>query len=284
MNPQTNLGALYRETREQFRAKGFENPGLEASVLLCSVTGEPPHRIVSDPQTAVRGKAAREFEDRVRRRLKNEPCAYITGTREFFSLSFAVSPAVLIPRPETETVVETALRNIPAGKKLRVADIGTGSGCIAIALKKEREEISVTASDISPAAIEIARQNALFHGTEINFVIGDALSRFADGSADIIVSNPPYVPEQEFESLPDDVRVFEPREALVSGDDGFEHIRKIVADAPRVLGGGGVCVMETGDGQAEKCAEIFSKNGFSDISAADDIGGKTRVVSGTWKK
>ncbi|WP_462137575.1 peptide chain release factor N(5)-glutamine methyltransferase [Candidatus Mycalebacterium sp.] len=284
MSLETNLGSLYRKTRKRFRRGGIENPGLEASVIACSVLGKPSGTVHTNPQIAVGREQARECENRVLRRLEGEPCAYATGAREFFSRRFVVSPAVLIPRPETETVVEAALEKIPPDTEMRAIDVGTGSGCIAVTLKKERPHLSVAAVDISQRALEKAEENARFHGADISFVCGDALWNFEDNSTDIIVSNPPYVSEEDFETLPDEIRDFEPKEALVSGEGGFEHIRKIVSDATRVLCAGGWCVVEVGDGQAHGCAEIFKENGFSGISTTDDISGKPRAVEGIWKK
>ncbi len=284
MSFETNLGTLYQETRERFRARGIENPGLEASVILCSVTGQPAGAVHTKPETVLKSQETLECENRVKRRLKNEPCAYTTGVREFFSRCFSVSPAVLIPRSETETVVEAALEKIPPGKKSHVVDVGTGSGCIAVTLKKERPDIRVAASDISAAALKEARRNAHALGADISFILGDTLSCFGDGCTDMVISNPPYVSEKEFETLPEEVRGFEPALALLSGEDGFEHTRKIVLDAPRVMRAGGCCIVEVGDGQAQKCAGFFEKGGFSDISTLNDIHGKARVVTGIWKK
>ncbi len=284
MGLEENLGTLYRKTRERFRLGGIENPGLEAAVIVCSVIGKQAQTVYTNPETKIGLPEIHECENRARRRLNREPCAYTTGLREFFSRGFSVSPAVLIPRPETETLVEAALEKIPCGKNFQVLDVGTGSGCIAVTLKKERPDISVTASDISARALEKAAQNARIHRAEVSFVTGDGLPCFEDSCADIVVSNPPYVSEEEFGNLPEEVRGFEPQEALLSGENGFAHIRKIICGSPRVLRTGGWCIIEVGDGQARKCSEIFRESGFSDISTAKDLCGKTRVVTANWKR
>lgn len=283
MNFETNLGSVYHKTKERFRRGGIENPGLEASVILCSAIGMPSHAVYTKPETVLGRSETQECENRVRRRLNKEPCAYTTGVREFFSRKFAVSPAVLIPRPETEILVELALEKIPPGKALRVLDVGTGSGCIAITLKKERPDISVTGSDISADSLKKAAENSRLHNADVSFVRGDTVSCFADACADIVVANLPYISEKEFENLPDEVRLFEPKQALLSGENGLGHIRKLVSDAPRVMRAGGYCILEVGDGQAQICAEMFEWNGFS-ASTASDIYGKTRAVTGHWKK
>ena len=279
---QTNLGALYGKARRQLSGGGIENPGLEASVILCSVIGKPPQAVHTEPETAVGADDARECAGRIKRRLGGEPCAYTTGFKEFFSLRFEVSPAVLIPRPETETLVEEALRMLSPGEC--ALDIGTGCGCVAVALKKNMPDAVVCASDISPGALEVAKRNARAHSAAIGFEFGDILSPFKDNCADMVVSNPPYVSEREFEALPCEVRAFEPTGALVSGEDGFEHIRRVASSAPRVLRDGGRCVVEVGDGQADECSEIFRRCGFTHITTARDLAGKTRTVAGLWKK
>ncbi len=284
MNLEINLGTLYRRTRERFRRGGIENPGIEASVILCSVIDRPAQTVYASPETVLGRGEAEECENRVLRRLKKEPCAYTTGVREFFSRGFAVSPAVLIPRPETETVVEGALEKIPPGASLRVVDVGTGSGCMAITLKKERPQVSVTATDISADALEKAAENARLLGADVSFVLGDMVSCLADACADMVVANLPYISEKEYDGLPDEIRVFEPKNALLSGENGLEHIRKMVSDAPRVMRTGGHCIVEVGDGQAEKCAWFFERSGFSEIQTASDIHGRTRMVAGRWKK
>ena len=284
MDIQTNLGSLYHKTKKRLSDGGIENPGLEASVILCSVIEKPPHTVHTEPDKVIGTDAVRKCEDRVRRRLEREPCAYTTGFKEFFSLRFEVNPAVLIPRPETETLVEEALKILKRGGGKTVLDVGTGSGCIAVVLKKHMPRLRVCASDISPGALEVARANARRHLTKISFVLGDGLSCFEDGCADLVVSNPPYVSAREMEELPAEVGEFEPPGALFGGEDGFEHIRGIVSSSPRVLRKNGWCLIEVGEGQADGCAEIFKQNGFGDITTARDLAGKTRTVGGTWKK
>ena len=277
-----NLGDLHREAKRQLTGGGVENPGLEASVILCSVIGKPPHAVYTEPETVVRETVARECAGRVERRLNGEPCAYATGFKEFFSLRFEVNPAVLVPRPETETLVEEALRMLPPNGC--VLDIGTGCGCVAVSLKKNMPHTTVCAADISPEALEVAKRNARAHSASIRFCRGDMLSPFEDNCADMVVSNPPYVSEEEFETLPREIRDFEPKIALVSGNGGFEHLETVVRSAPRVLKNGGRCIVETGDGQADKCAEIFGRAGFTCITTACDLAGKTRTVAGLWKR
>jgi release factor glutamine methyltransferase len=215
----------------------------------------------------------------VRRRGKGEPVAYITGTREFYGRAFRVTPDVLVPRPDTETLVQhaVALLRASTGAALRVADLGTGSGCIAITLAAEVPDASVTATDINPAALEVARANALALGVEVTVVEGswaDAL----DGSFDLIVSNPPYVTTEELEAVDRDVRDFEPRDALLGGDDGLDAYRALLnsvrdhVTAARVM-------LEVDPRHADAVAALATATfPRATTSPVPDLTGRTRVL------
>lgn len=215
----------------------------------------------------------------VRRRGKGEPVAYITGTREFYGRAFRVTPDVLVPRPDTETLVQhaVALLRASTGAALRVADLGTGSGCIAITLAAEVPDASVTATDINPAALEVARANALALGVEVTVIEGswaDAL----DGSFDLIVSNPPYVTTEELEAVDRDVRDFEPRDALLGGDDGLDAYRALLnsvrdhVTAARVM-------LEVDPRHADAVAALATATfPRATTSPVPDLTGRTRVL------
>jgi release factor glutamine methyltransferase len=201
-------------------AAGVETPRLDAELLIADALGVERAALVVDPSLPVPGAAARLIGERVRRRVAREPVAYILGVKGFRRLDVRVDPRVLIPRPETELLVEIALA-LPAGS--RVHDVGTGSGAVALALRDERPDLVVSASDASPHAVDVARAN----GLEAEVASGLPL-----GEYDLVVANLPYVREDEWAGLAPEIRLYEPREALVAGEDGLDAIRSLVAQAP----------------------------------------------------
>jgi release factor glutamine methyltransferase len=217
------------------------------------------------------------YDRLVDRRERREPVAYLLGERHFWNRSFAVSPAVLIPRPETELIVDAALARPPAG---RAADVGTGSGCLAVTLACERAAARVVATDISEAALAVARSNADRHGvsTAIAFKQADLLDA-DDGPFDLIVSNPPYVSDSARGTLAPEVRDFEPEGALFAGADGLAVIRRLVAAAPAHLAPGGSLVFEIGAGQAAAVSRLISSTpGLTMVGTRRDLQGIERVV------
>ena len=242
----------------------------EARLLLSCATGLAASAVVAFPEKSVADDAARRFRAMVQRRLCGEPLAYIVGRKEFFGLELRVTPAVLIPRPETELLVELALRRRPAS----VLDLGTGSGAVALAIKQELPAARVVGLDASDEALLIAKENARAHALDVEFRSGSWLDRIAE-PFDLIVANPPYVAEGD-PHLAD--LVFEPRAALVSGADGMDAIREIVAHAPRCLHGGGWLLMEHGRGQDEAVRRIMA--GFSEVQSWRDLAGIPRVTGG----
>lgn len=245
-------------------AAGCENPRLDAEVLLAAAMGIDRLELVVDSRREISGAQARVFMDFVRRRREREPVAYITGRKGFRWIELAVDRRVLIPRPETEFVVEAALA-LPAGA--RVIDVGTGSGAIALALKQERPDLDVVATDVSADALDVARGNALRLGLDVTFVHADL---WGDLDADAIVSNPPYV-ESDSRLMPD-VAQFEPHGALFAGGDGLDVIRRLVA-APV-----GFLALEHGQGQADAIEALLREAGFGDVSRVRDLAGIERVA------
>jgi release factor glutamine methyltransferase len=240
-------------------------------------------------ETSLDPSALERFNSLVSRRMSGEPVAYITGRREFWSLEFLVTPAVLVPRPETELLVEVAVRRVAdefriVGRKLRVLDLGTGSGAIAVALAKEIGGGEIWATDISPDAIEIARANARRHGVEekIHFLAGDLFEPVNDHTDffDVIVSNPPYVRRVEFVALPRDVRDFEPRIALDGGADGLDFYRRIVGQAARHLTVRGFVALEIGADMGGEAARLFAEAGcYTPARIERDCAVRDRVIS-----
>jgi release factor glutamine methyltransferase len=216
------------------------------------------------------------------RRSAGEPVAYIVGAREFFSLEFKVTPAVLIPRPETEALVEFALERIAPDSAQRVLELGTGSGCIAISIAKHRPHARVVAVDQSAAALAVARDNAERHAvTNLELTASDWFSALAGQRFDLIVSNPPYVAAGDPHLRQGDL-CFEPAAALAAGSDGLDCIRLIIASAPQYLSSGGWLAFEHGGDQAAHCRELLAHAGFSEVFSRTDLAGLERVSGGVW--
>ena len=278
------LRQLYLKGRKNFEENGFECPGIETRAILAKSLNTGPLELYAHPERRVGTKRTEAFEKLLRRRLGGEPLAYVIGKREFYSRPFFVTPDVLIPRPETETLAELAIETARRMKNPRVLDLGTGSGCLAVTLFLEARNCEVFASDVSAAALSVAEANARENGACVRFVNSDLLGCFAKSSFDMIISNPPYVSEAEYAELSAQVRHYEPRAALLGGEDGLEYIRKIAAAGGKVLREGGFLLLEIGAGQAENTERVIRENGFSDIRFETDIGGVKRVVKATWKK
>jgi release factor glutamine methyltransferase len=250
-------------------AAGCDSPRLDAELLLAHVLGVDRAALITDPERGLEPDEARAFMDLAARRREREPVAYLLGSKGFRTIDLAVDARVLVPRPETEHVVEAALE-LPAGA--RVADVGTGSGAIALALKTERPDLAVVATELSPGALAVARANAARLGLDVELLQGDLLDPVA-GPLDAVVSNPPYVAAGDV--LPRDVG-HEPREALFGGEDGLDVIRRLVVAARGVP----FLAMEVGAGQAHAVAELVGAEGWPDVSTVRDLAGIERVVVG----
>ena len=281
------VGRLLTWTTEWLTARGSESPRLDAEVLLAHVRGCPRIALYTAFETPVADAERARFRDLVKRRGNGEPVAYLVGSKEFFSLPLRVSPAVLVPRPETEGLVvraidlakDMAARGVSAP---RVIDIGTGSGAIAIAIAKRLPAAVVMAVDIVADALEVARDNATRHGVadRIQFVESDLFSDPATaGPWDIIVSNPPYVREDEFAALPRDVRDHEPRAALVAGPSGVEVVERLAAAAGARLAPGGWLLVEIGPTVAAAAEQAMaSVAGLVPGPTLKDLAGLPRIV------
>lgn len=274
------IGNALRDAAERLQAVS-ETARLEAEVLLGAITGKSRTHFFAWPDKALSCEEETGFHQLVQRRCQGTPIAYLTGTREFWSREFAVTPDVLIPRPETELLVELALERIPTDRAFRIADLGTGSGAIAVTLALERPMAQVTALDISPAAIAVARHNAERLGANnVRFLLSDWFAALSgEPRFDLIVSNPPYIAENDPHLSQGDVR-FEPRTALSSGPDGLDAVRKISREAPRHLNQDGWLLFEHGFDQAETVAAVLSEQKFSGIQGVHDLQGHRRVTFG----
>jgi release factor glutamine methyltransferase len=270
------INGLLREATGTLEAAGCDTARLDAEVLLARVLEVPRAKLFSDPLGAVDPRAAAAYGALVDRRRHREPVAYIVGTKGFRRLELEVSRDVLVPRPETEHLVEAAL-GLPAGA--RVCDVGTGSGAVALALKQERPDLVVVGTDISREALSIARRNARFHGLDVEFLEGDLLGG-VEGDLDAVVSNPPYVGDGEQDTLPPEVVEYEPHVALFAGDDGLDVIRRLVPEA--VGRGAKFIALEVGQGQAPVVSQLLRNAGFEFPEVVSDLAGIPRVVVG-WR-
>ena len=253
---------------------------LDAEVLLADCLAMPRSHLYAWPERTVAGRQREQFLRRVRRRAAGEPVAYLTGRREFWSLSLAVTPDTLIPRPETETLVALALEKMAPDRELRVADLGTGCGAIALAIASERPHARVLATDISPSALAVASNNARYHGIgNIQFVAGTWCAPLAARGFDLIVSNPPYVAEGDPHLEQGDVR-HEPRHALVAGPNGLDELERVVRCARHHLRADGWLLVEHGCDQDAPVRQSFTKAGYRDIGNRADAAGRSRVMLG----
>ncbi len=256
-----------------------ESARLDAEVLLAKVLNKPRSHLHAWPDKQLDQAQTMAFRHWISRRANGEPVAHLTGEREFWSLSLEVTPDTLIPRPDTEILVAQALRLLPADRSLKLADLGTGSGAIALALARERPHWEVYALDCAPACINVARRNALRMKTgNLKFVLGNWSTAFADSSLDAIVSNPPYVNAGDPHLLSGDVR-FEPLTALVAGNDGLDDIRQLIKDAQRVLKSDGHLLLEHAPQQTGHIHNLLKKMNFNGISTHRDLAGHERVSS-----
>lgn len=255
-------------------------PHLDAEVLLLHVCGLTRTALVTRAHEPLNDEQERRLGELLARRARGEPLAYLTGEREFWSLPLQVTPDVLIPRPETELLVEQALAHIPAHATWTIADLGTGSGAVALAIARERPRCRVIATDQSRRALAVARANAgQLNIANLEFRHGEWFAPLAGLRFDVIVSNPPYVAEADPHLAQGDLR-FEPRAALVSGLDGLDAIRTIVAAAPAHLQPGGWLLVEHGYDQAAAVRKLFAEAGFGQIRHYRDLAGHERVTTG----
>jgi len=277
----TDIRTALRRAARDLNGSGSPSPRLDAEVLLMRFLRMDRLQLSMQPERELSQEEAAGFARWVERRSLSEPVAYILGDKEFWSLRFEVGREVLIPRPETECLIEEVLRFYrPPGEGLRVLDIGTGSGAIGGVLARELPAARVVATDISPGAIAVARRNAMAHGVagRMEFFQGDLFAAVS-GDLDIICSNPPYIPEGVYGLLPAGIRNFEPRGALIAGPDGMAFHRKIIREGVHRLKTGGRIFLEIGEGQRDRVAALFrAEDGYRDIDCRKDYGGIDRVV------
>ncbi|MCG3173380.1 MAG: Release factor glutamine methyltransferase [Myxococcota bacterium] len=276
------IGRLLDVTGQYFRRKGLDSPRLDAELLLCKVLGCERLKLFLDYTRPLDPGEVDAYRELVRRRAAGEPAAHITGKKEFFSLLFEVNHDVLIPRPDTELLVELALDHLRTLKleAPRILDIGAGSGCIAIALAKHLPTARIVALDCSPAALAVARRNAEAHGVEsqITWLEGHAPQAIPGGEFDVIVSNPPYISEAEYRELDPGVRDHEPGTALLGGNDGLDIIRCLLRPEALRLTSHGVAWIEFGWLQGPAVLELALAAGWPGVVIRKDLGGRDRCI------
>ena len=276
---------LYLDIRAQLRKSGVEAATLEARELVCFGTGKTKEELTRDGSLYASPDTERRVRELVERHLGGEPVAYLIGEWEFYGMGLDISPDVLIPRPDTEVLVEQALKYLQTAGECRVLDLCAGSGCIGLALAAHAPTVRVVLGEYSDAALKICRQNIRRNGLSgrVVPVQVDALARpeRALGEFRCIVSNPPYIPRADIKTLDGSVKDYEPRMALDGGEDGLDFYRSIVEKWKDALIPGGRLYFEVGIGQADDVLRIMRKEGFGDIQVVRDLAGIPRVVFGT---
>jgi release factor glutamine methyltransferase len=278
--PAMTFGTALADATGRIAAGGVDTARLDARLLLAAATGRTVEQIVARPDTALSPRDADAFAALVERRVRREPVAQLLGHREFWSLDFLTTRDTLTPRPDTETVVETALALFPdRSADLRILDLGTGTGCLLAALLSEYPAATGIGTDISPAAVAVAAGNLAAHGLAARAIVAvDCWDDSVDGVFDLIVSNPPYIATGELARLEPEVRVFEPRTALDGGADGLDAYRELAPRLARRLGRAGVAILEVGVGQADDVAAICAATDLSAHGRASDLAGRARCV------
>jgi release factor glutamine methyltransferase len=276
------IDAARRAWAEEFRASGVESPQLDARVLVGHALGLDHAALAASATRLLSASEANAIAALTRRRLAREPVARIVGMKEFWGLNLHINDATLVPRPETETVVEAALaavdRHGPRRRELRIADLGTGSGAIVLALLSELDNALGIGTDRDPRALAVARHNARQLGLRRARFVACDLAAALCGPFDLIVSNPPYIPSADIAALSPEVRLFDPRAALDGGADGLEFYRAIAAAVPALLGVGGAMVVEIGINQAEPVTGLFAAAGLALQPPRPDLNGVPRAL------
>tara|TARA_Y100000590_G_scaffold256084_1_gene287649 strand:+ start:821 stop:1669 length:849 start_codon:yes stop_codon:yes gene_type:complete len=262
--------------------KNIKNPKLDTELILSNTLKKNREEILTNLRNSITKNEIDEFKNNINRRLKNEPVAYILGFKYFWKYKFLVNKSVLIPRPETECIVQESLNFIPANKSKKILDIGTGSGCIIISILKERSKCQGFAIDISKKALKVARTNAKLHHikNKIKFINID-VDKFKSSKYDLIISNPPYINNISMIRLDDDVKLFEPKLALSGGLSGYNVIKKVILKGKKLLKNNGRLIIEIGFDQKNLSLKLLKKNGFYINKICKDLSGKDRCIVST---
>ena len=274
------ISEILKKATEILLRSGITEPRREAGSLLAFALQKDRTFLITHNDYELSGDEEARFQAVLERRARREPLQYITGRQEFYGLDFVVSPDVLIPRPETEMIVEQAIEILGARESARFCEVGTGSGCISVSILHNVKAASAIGLDVSEKALEITRKNAENHKIlgRFDLKISDVFDALTDEKFDLIVSNPPYIPQADIENLQPEVRDFEPLNALTDGAGGLSIIEKIVSGAPRFLKPGGFLLMEIGFGQAGDVKSLFATKIWEPVEILPDLQGIPRTV------
>ena len=277
-----NYYEILRKGESFLKKNKIKNPYLDVELILSKVVNRKREEILLNASKMLKNTDIKKFNNYLLRRYQKEPMAYILGYKHFWKYKFLTNKSVLIPRPDTELVIEETLKYLPINKSKKILDIGTGSGCIVVSLLKERPKCIATAIDLSKKAINVAKSNAKLHQLEnkINFINID-IDKYNSYNYDLVISNPPYINSIELSRLDDDVKIHEPRLALSGGLDGFRELNKVIQKSKKLLKINGKLIFEMGDRQKYRCIEILSKNDFFVNKISKDLSGKNRCVIST---
>lgn len=281
-NRSSTIFDLCRSGEERLRAAGVESPILETQLILAHVLNSTRLHITTNIHGTISEQQAKTFEELLARRISREPLAYILGKKDFYGLEIIVRPGVMVPRPETEVLVEECIKRLRKPDPI-IADIGTGTGAIAIALAVAIPGSTIYATDISPVAIETARCNVKKYSLEnrVRIFQGNLLEPLSGLVFDTVVSNPPYIPTEDIDALQPEIKLHEPRLALDGGPDGLDCYRELIPASLEILKNGGFLAVEVGIEQANRVAELFRSAGYTTVQIAKDLSGIERVVVGT---
>ena len=277
-----NYNEILKKGENYLRKNKIKNPNLDAELILSKVLNKKREEILLNTNNKLKNRDILIFEKYLQRRFLKEPMAYILGYKYFWKYKFLANKSVLIPRPDTELIIEESLNYIRNDKSKKILDIGTGSGCIIVSIIKERPKCVATAIDISKKAIIVAKTNAKLHHLEnkINFINID-IDKYKSYNYDLIISNPPYVNSIELNRLDDDIKSHEPKLALSGGSDGFREIKKVIAKSKALLKINGKLIMEIGHKQRNQSLKILKNFGFYINKISKDLSGKDRCIVST---
>ena len=277
-----NYQEILRRGESFLKKNKIKNPFLDSELILSKVINKKREEILLNASTKVKNTDIKKFNKYILRRRQKEPMAYILGYKHFWKYKFLTNKSVLIPRPDTELVIEETLKYLPINNSKKILDIGTGSGCIIVSLLKERPKCIATAIDLSKKAINVAKSNAKLHQLEnkINFINID-IDKYNSYNYDLIISNPPYINNVELNRLDDDIKFHEPKLALSGGSSGFRDLKKVIIKSRKLLKINGKLILEIGYKQKDQCKKILNENKFYINKISKDLSGKDRCIVST---